>query len=162
MMDGATVANSELMIFAPDGGESEDGQYVDYVADGMPSKVPESIRYGVFIDENNTDLGTNNFYIQPQIVINIPEGIDTRIIESVAIYSTRIIPVYDFEQTWNGKWSLSDRGSGDDTAAGGLRFRKPFAKDDWTCCRNLCIGLKRLKCAILSRTAIKRHSPIRF
>ena len=38
MMDGATVANSELMIFASDGGESEDGQYVDYVADGMPSK----------------------------------------------------------------------------------------------------------------------------
>lgn len=28
MMDGATVANSELMIFASDGGESEDGQYV--------------------------------------------------------------------------------------------------------------------------------------
>lgn len=53
MMDGATVANSELMIFASDGGESEDGQYVDYVADGMPSKVPESIRYG-FSSGRNT------------------------------------------------------------------------------------------------------------
>ena len=49
MMDGATVANSELMIFASDGGESEDGQYVDYVADGMAVEVPESIRDGVFI-----------------------------------------------------------------------------------------------------------------
>ena len=75
MMDGATVANSELMIFASDGGESEDGQYVDYVADGMPSKVPESIRYGVFIGTKYKHTTcTNNFYIQPQIVINIPEG----------------------------------------------------------------------------------------
>lgn len=131
MMDGATVANSELMIFASDGGESEDGQYVDYVADGMPSKVPESIRYGVFIGTKYKHTTcTNNFYIQPQIVINIPEGIDTRIIESVAIYSTRIIPVYDFEQTWNGKWSLSDRGSGDDNSyMWAADFRKLFTKD---------------------------------
>ena len=129
MMDGATVANSELMIFASDGGESEDGQYVDYVADGMPSKVPESIRYGVFIGTKYKHTTcTNNFYIQPQIVINIPEGIDTRIIESVAIYSTRIIPVYDFEQTWNGKWS--DRGSGDDNSyMWAADFRKLFTKD---------------------------------
>lgn len=128
MMDGATVANSELMIFASDGGESEDGQYVDYVADGMPSKVPESISF-IGTKYKHTTC-TNNFYIQPQIVINIPEGIDTRIIESVAIYSTRIIPVYDFEQTWNGKWSLSDRGSGDDNSyMWAADFRKLFTKD---------------------------------
>ena len=97
----------------------------------MPSKVPESIRYGVFIGTKYKHTTcTNNFYIQPQIVINIPEGIDTRIIESVAIYSTRIIPVYDFEQTWNGKWSLSDRGSGDDNSyMWAADFRKLFTKD---------------------------------
>lgn len=131
MVDGSTVANSELEIFASDGGESEDGEYVDYVADGMPSKVPESIRYGVFIGTKYKHTTcTNNFYILPEIVINIPEGIDTRIIESVAIYSTRIIPIYDFEQTWNGKWSLSDRGSGDDNSyTWTADFRKLFTKD---------------------------------
>lgn len=131
MVDGSTVANSELEIFASDGGESEDGEYVDYVADGMPSKVPESIRYGVFIGTKYKHTTcTNNFYILPEIVINIPEGIDTRIIESVAIYATRIIPVYDFEQTWNGKWSLSDRGSGDDNSyTWTADFRKLFTKD---------------------------------
>lgn len=131
MVDGSTVANSELEIFASDGGESEDGEYVDYVADGMPSKVPESIRYGVFIGTKYKHTTcTNNFYILPEIVINIPEGIDTRIIESVAIYSTRIIPIYDFEQTWNCKWSLSDRGSGDDNSyTWTADFRKLFTKD---------------------------------
>lgn len=131
MVDGSTVANSELEIFASDGGESEDGEYVDYVADGMPSKVPESIRYGGFIGTKYKHTTcTNNFYILPEIVINIPEGIDTRIIESVAIYSTRIIPIYDFEQTWNGKWSLSDRGSGDDNSyTWTADFRKLFTKD---------------------------------
>ena len=131
MMDGTTVANSELMIFASDGGGENATEYVDYVADGMPTKVPESLRWGVFIGSKlKHGTCTNNFYIQPKIVIKIPNGIDTRIINSVVIYSTRIVPIYDFEQTWDGKWSLSDRGSGDGSGyMWAPDFKKLFTKD---------------------------------
>lgn len=130
MIDGTNVANSELMIFASDGGESA-GNLVDILAQNMHIRVPESLRYGVFIGSKmKHSTCTNNFYIQPIITIQIPAGIDSRIIESVAIYSTRIVPIYDFEQTWDGKWSLSDRGTGtDDGSYWTPNFKKLFTKD---------------------------------
>lgn len=132
MMDGTTVANSELMIFASDGGCAMDSPYIDIVADGMPRELPENLRRGVFIGSKlrHTVCCTNNFYILPKVVIKIPDGIDTRIINSVVIYSTRIVPIYDFEQTWDGKWSLSDRHSGDaNSFVWTPDFRKLFTKD---------------------------------
>lgn len=129
MMDGTVVSNSELMIFASDAGDSglqED--YADVVAEGMPDIVPERYRTGIFFGSKlHWSTGSNTFYIQPRISVRIPEGIDTRIVKSIVIYSTRIVPIYDFEKTWNDSWSLSDRG-----AVGYFQtydFRKLFAED---------------------------------
>lgn len=129
MVDGTVVANSELMIFASDAGD--DGYQEDYgdvVADGMPSYVPEKYRTGIFFGcKSRASSGSNTFYIRPKIIIEIPEGIDTRIIQSVVICSTRIIPIYDFEKTWKDGWSLSDRGGGGYYQT--FDFRKLFADD---------------------------------
>lgn len=129
MMDGTVVGNSELMIFASDAGD--DGYQEDYgdvVADGMPSHVPDKYRTGIFFGcKSRASPGSNTFYIRPKIIIKIPEGIDTRIVQSVVICSTRIIPIYDFEKTWKDGWSLSDRGVGGYYQT--FDFRKLFTDD---------------------------------
>lgn len=113
MMDGTVVSNSELMIFASDGGDNDtDPSLENVVADGMPSCVPEAYRTGIFFgSKTKLSPGHNDCYIQPEIDIVIPDGIDTRIVQSVAVYSTRIVPIYDFEKTWQNDWSLSGRGN---------------------------------------------------
>lgn len=129
MMDGTVVANSELMIFASDAGD--DGwqeDYGDVVADGMPNYVPEKYRTGIFFGcKAKISPGSNTFYIEPQVTIKIPAGIDTRIVQSVVICSTRIVPIYDFEKTWKDNWSLSDRGGGGYYQT--YDFRKLFTED---------------------------------
>ena len=129
MMDGTVVANSELMIFASDAGD--DGwqeDYGDVVADGMPNYVPEKYRTGIFFGcKAKISPGSNTFYIEPQVTIKIPAGIDTRIVQSVVICSTRIVPIYDFEKTWKDNWSLSDRGGGGYYQT--HDFRKLFMED---------------------------------
>lgn len=129
MMDGTVVSNSELMIFASDAGDDgwqEDSG--DVVADGMPAIVPDQYRTGIFFGcKLKMSSGSNTFYIQPKVTITIPKGIDTRIVQSVVICSTRIVPIYDFEKTWKDGWSLSDRGGGGYFQT--FDFRKLFAED---------------------------------
>ena len=117
MIDGSIVSPSALNIAISEPFQT-DTKYLQYYSGGIYGEVyirPMNIPYFMTYMENDEKIfgarrypyvGYDSqsyilaglFYICPYITISIPDDVDSDLIESVVIYSTRINPIWDTEK----------------------------------------------------------------
>ncbi len=100
MKDGTVVSNSELMILTPELDNQTAVNAAPYknTMDRNKIKGLDENTWYLFLQHNTkSGVETNNFYICPTLTLTIGDDVDKRLIESVALYSTRLNPLYDLE-----------------------------------------------------------------
>lgn len=113
MTDGTLVAPSAMLLITPEEynqQEVENGGNKTGIE--MNALRGDATSLYVFLKNRTaTGIETNNYHIQPDILLDIPVNLDERMIDSVVVYCTRLNPLWDFGQIWkrDGSWQAPRR-----------------------------------------------------
>ena len=129
MKDGTTVANSELTIFVPEKSDEAAVSSAACIDELRIGHKPHNQDVQYLYIETKVRIGnegTNNRWFVPNIGITIPDNLDGRLIDGVAVYSTRINPLWNVEQLWDksGTWEDYDGDQRD------VNFRRLYEKNN--------------------------------
>lgn len=107
MADGSLVSPSALVIAASEPFAAGE-QYRKYINFSLKKTIQPGVLYTESVDNEiivkvktasgDGDCTPFTFWIRPYITITIPDNLDTNLVKSIIIYSTRINPIWDSEK----------------------------------------------------------------